>query len=232
MNYRKTNSKEAEMVACKRELTEKPQLLVLDWTNKFFEIWEKYALKFSSDKHFMLASVIVKDDKIIWIWTNSSDYHEKYWCRRKDEKWKSLYKSGEKYELCPWCNPKTAHSEPLAIKNIFVFNFLESFKDNKKILEKYSKQIKKLDFWIFETNFIWDIDDKEIFEEFLENIKEIVWEKEFEEKYKQIVDLIKDSTIFLYWHFWACHSCWHYSKDFWIKNVIVQKKVFDENKKR
>ena len=114
--YRKLNTQESEMVSYKKELTEKPQLLVLDWTNNYFEIWKEYAEKYSSDPVFKLASIIVKDDIIIWKWSNISTFHEKNWCNRKDKNWKSMYKSWEWYEKCSWCNPKTSHSEPNSIK--------------------------------------------------------------------------------------------------------------------
>ncbi len=235
MLVRELNEQEAEMVSNKKELTEKPQLLVLDWTNKFFEIWKKYAQKFSSDKYFMLASVIVKntekwfDEKnIIWIWTNSSDFHEKFLCKRKDKNWKSLYKSGEKYEFCPWCNPKTTHSESLAIRNTFVQIFLEKFQNNKKVFKKYSKQIKKLKNWIFLNNFIAEIN----FEEFVEDFKKKLWKEIYDREYSKIKEKIKNSTIFLYWHFWACPTCWNYCKDYDIKNIIVQKNAFEKNLER
>jgi len=100
--YRKLNVRETIMVSYKKELTEKPQLLVLDWTNIYFDIWKKYAEKYSSDPVFKLASVIVKDDKVIWMWSNISTFHEENWCNRKDLYWKSLYKSWEWYEVCPY----------------------------------------------------------------------------------------------------------------------------------
>jgi hypothetical protein len=168
--------------------------------------------------------------KIIWIWTNSSEYHKKFWCRRKDKNWNSLYKSGEKYELCPGCNPKTSHSESLAIKNIIIWNFLDKLKNNKQILEKYSDIISKMNLWIFETNLIEDINNIDSFENFLENIKTIIWEEEFEKKYKEIKTKINGSILFLYWHFWACPDCWNYVKNFWIKNIIVQKEAFNNRK--
>lgn len=161
--YRRLNAQESDMISYKRELTEKPQLLVLDWTNKYFEIGKQYCEEKSSDPVFKLASIIVKDNEVIWKWSNISKFHEEHWCNRKDVHWNSLYKSGEWYEKCPWCNPKTSHSEPDAINDC----------------------MKKGD-----------------------------WDK------------LKDSTLFLYWHFWPCPSCWDFCKKHWIKNIIVQSSAF------
>ena len=169
MNYRKLNKQESSMISYKKELTEEPYLLVLDWTNKYFKIGEEYAEKYSSDEFFKLASIIVKNWEIIWKWSNISTFHKEFWCKRKDKNWNSLFKSWEWYDICPWCNPKTSHSEPDAINNA----------------------IKN-----------WNIDK------------------------------IKWATLFLYWHFWACPSCWNTCKKYWIKEIIVQKRAFDKNKKR
>ncbi|MEA3387622.1 MAG: hypothetical protein U9Q66_04560 [Patescibacteria group bacterium] len=65
MNYRKLTQQEAKNVSFKKELTDNPQLLVLDGTNEYFNIAQKYADEFSSDPTHELASIIVKVDKII-----------------------------------------------------------------------------------------------------------------------------------------------------------------------
>lgn len=153
--YRKLNVQESSMVSYKKELTEKPQLLVLDWSNEYFDIWKDYA-----EKHY---------NEIIWMGSNVSKFHEENWCNRKDVNWKSLYKSWEWYDICPWCNPKTSHSEPDSIDDC----------------------IKKGN-----------------------------------------LDKLKDSTLFLYGHFWPCPNCWETCREYWIKNIIVQEKSFHLHKNR
>lgn len=222
MNYRKLTQEEAKNVSFKNELTQKPQLLVLDWTNEYFDVAKKYADKFSSDPIHKLSSIIIKVDKIIWIWTNSSHYHEKQWCRRKDENNKPIYKSGEWYDKCPWCNPETSHSELLAIRNTFLREILDNLKEDKKVLEIYKELIDETNKWIYNSNIV----SKVNYNDFMPTIKNIIWEEKFNVINQKIEEKLKDSTLYLFWHYWACETCWNNCKNYWIRNIIVQKEAF------
>lgn len=78
--------------------------------NLFMKAARDYAKIHSLDTVMPGAAVIVKDDKIIGMGANGSDYHETHECDRV----KLGCKSGEGYELCEGCHPKN-HSEPSAI---------------------------------------------------------------------------------------------------------------------
>lgn len=224
MNFRELTENEALKVPFKKELVEKPKLLVSDKLNTYFDVAKEYALKFSSDIHHIVASIIISNEwKILWMWTNSSFYHENNWCRRKDKEWKALYKSWEWYDVCPGCNPETSHSELLAIRNTFLFKILEIVKNKKDIKEKYWEIIKDLDNWISWNNLVSKIDYKE----FMDFIKNILWENEFLQIYSEIEEKLNNSTLYMFWHYWACETCWNNCKKYWIKNIIVQKEAFN-----
>lgn len=228
MNYNILTKEEGEMIPFKNQIILKPQLLVLDWTNKYFDIAKKYANTFSSDTTHKLSSIIVKIDETIGIWTNSSDYHEKEWCRRKDENGKSLYKSGEWYDKCLWCNPETSHSELLAIRNTFLHEILNNLKEDKNVLKIYKDLVEESKKWIYNSNLVLKVD----YNEFMSTIRSIIWEEKFNIINKKIEEELKGSTLYLFWHYWACETCWNNCKKYWIKNIIVQKSAFTLHKLR
>lgn len=80
--------------------------------NQFIRIARFFARLQSLDKTMPGAAVVVKDDEILGIGANGSDYHGKHGCERVRRK----CKTGEGYELCEGCHPKN-HSEPRAILN-------------------------------------------------------------------------------------------------------------------
>lgn len=229
MTLRNLTKEEMNMVPFKRELMEKPKLLVSNSTNKYFDIGIKYANKFSSDPTHKLASIIVKDDKIIGVGTNSSKYHEKYGCRRKDENGKSLYKSGDGYEVCPGCNPKTSHSELIAIRNSIIFKLFEESIQNEKVVEKYISFINQISKGRTGTNFMHKIENYELF---LKDMENLMGKKNYEVAYSHVENQLKGSTLYLYGHYWACETCWNNCKNFGIESIIVKEEFFEEHKGR
>jgi deoxycytidylate deaminase len=79
-------------------------------SNDFMKIARSFARKNSLEKIMPGCSVIVKNNFIIGIGTNGSDYHNHHECRRIALK----CKTGEGYELCEGCHPKN-HSEAKAL---------------------------------------------------------------------------------------------------------------------
>ena len=69
-----------------------------------------YAREHSLDRVMPTASVIVKNDKVIAMGANGSDYHKTHECERV----KQNIPTGQGYELCEGCHPKN-HGEPKAI---------------------------------------------------------------------------------------------------------------------
>lgn len=86
------------------------EILYVPSDNQFMIIAKNFAKENSKDKTMPGAAVIVKDDSIIGIGANGSDYHDNNDCERVIQG----SKSGEGYELCEGCHPKN-HSEPSAI---------------------------------------------------------------------------------------------------------------------
>lgn len=78
--------------------------------NQYMHLAKIYARAFSIDTTMPDACVIVKDNKIIGLGANGSDYHKDNECERV----KRNIPSGEGYELCEGCHPKN-HNEPRAI---------------------------------------------------------------------------------------------------------------------
>lgn len=68
------------------------------------------ALEYSLDTLMPCASVIVKDRQTLGIGANGSAYHAEHGCQRV----KLGMKTGEGYELCEGCHPKS-HSESKAL---------------------------------------------------------------------------------------------------------------------
>lgn len=87
-------------------------ILYVSEDNEFIKIAKQFAKDNSLDKVMPNSSVIVKDNKIIGIGANGSDYHEKHGCYRKEHN----LPTGEGYELCEGCSPKN-HGEAQAIKD-------------------------------------------------------------------------------------------------------------------
>ena len=88
------------------------ELVFIDPENEFLRVAKKYALTHSKDPKHPTGAVIVKENNIIGIGANGSDYHKNHGCPRK----KKGIKSGEGYELCEGCHPKN-HAEQRAISS-------------------------------------------------------------------------------------------------------------------
>lgn len=93
-------------------LPEGRSILYVPDDNIYIQEAKKFAKENSLDKMMPNSSVIVKDNKIIGIGVNGSDYHEKHGCYRV----KNNIPSGQGYELCDGCSPIN-HGEAKAIKN-------------------------------------------------------------------------------------------------------------------
>lgn len=91
-------------------LPEGREIKYVPLSNPFILLAKEFARKNSLDKVMPGAAVIVKEDKVIGIGANGSDYHEIHGCERV----KQGCASGQGYELCEGCHPKN-HSEPSAI---------------------------------------------------------------------------------------------------------------------
>lgn len=96
--------------------------------NLFMIQAKEFAREHSLDKVMPGAAVVVKDNEVIGMGANGSEYHKNNECERV----KQGCKSGEGYELCEGCHPKN-HSEPSAIMNA--------------LLEGYSTQGADLYLW-------------------------------------------------------------------------------------
>ena len=93
-------------------LPEGREILYVDATNEFIAKAKEYAKQHSLDAVMPNATVIVRNQKILGVAANGSNYHEKFPCKRIELK----CKSGEGYEFCEGCSPKN-HSEVKAIKD-------------------------------------------------------------------------------------------------------------------
>ncbi len=78
--------------------------------NQFMRLARSYAMSNSVDDDTPTGSVIVKNQAIVGLGANGTDYHKKNVCVRVVKK----IPTGQGYELCEGCNPKN-HSEPRAI---------------------------------------------------------------------------------------------------------------------
>ncbi len=79
-------------------------------SNSFIRVAAAYAYAYSLDDYMPNASIIVKQNKILGLAANGSDYHKSHPCRRK----LLGIPTGQGYELCEGCHPKH-HSEGKAI---------------------------------------------------------------------------------------------------------------------
>jgi len=87
-------------------------ILYVPENNQYIKIAKEFAKKNSLDKTMPNSSVIVKNNNIIGIGANGSDYHEKHGCYRI----KNNIPTGQGYELCEGCSPVN-HGEAKAIAN-------------------------------------------------------------------------------------------------------------------
>jgi len=81
-------------------------------TDRFIKEAQRVAQTLSRDQGHPTGAVIVLKGEIIGRGANGSDYHEKNGCERKRKK----IPTGEKYELCPGCDPKN-HAEQTALRS-------------------------------------------------------------------------------------------------------------------
>ncbi len=93
-------------------LPEGRTILYVTEDNEFMQTAKNFAKENSLDKSMPNASVIVKNNKIIGIGANGSDYHEKHGCYRKEHN----MPTGVGYELCDGCSPNN-HGEAKAIQD-------------------------------------------------------------------------------------------------------------------
>ena len=84
----------------------------VEHTNPYIILAKEYAKKYSLDTTMPGGAVIVKNEIVLGIGTNGSEYHKTHTCQRI----LLNCKSGEGYELCEGCHPKN-HSEPSAIND-------------------------------------------------------------------------------------------------------------------
>ena len=82
--------------------------------NQFMKMARSFAQNHSLDKIMPNACVIVKDDVVLAIGANGSDFHENNECERI----KQGIPTGQGYELCEGCHPKN-HGEQSAINDAF-----------------------------------------------------------------------------------------------------------------
>lgn len=85
----------------------------LEEANEFLVAARKFAEAHSSNPAQRTGAVVVREGKILGKGANTSDYHAKHGCRRKELN----IPTGERYELCPGCDPRT-HAEQAALQNV------------------------------------------------------------------------------------------------------------------
>lgn len=76
----------------------------------------EYARRESFDKNMPNCSVVVRDDEILGIAANGSNYHDLHGCERK----RLGSPTGQDYDKCEGCNPKN-HGEPKAIEDALAY---------------------------------------------------------------------------------------------------------------
>ncbi len=89
------------------------EILYVEEGNTFMMAAKKSAEDLSSDKEHPTGAVVVCDGEIVARGANTSDYHEKHGCRRKERG----IPTGQQYELCDGCNPKN-HAEQTALEKM------------------------------------------------------------------------------------------------------------------
>jgi deoxycytidylate deaminase len=93
-------------------LPEGKEIKYVPCDDKYMVCARMFAKRYSLDKTMPGAAVIVKNDVVIGMGANGSDYHKTHQCQRV----LLGCKSGEGYELCEGCHPKN-HSEVKAIED-------------------------------------------------------------------------------------------------------------------
>ena len=93
-------------------LPENRQFLFVPADHKYMIMAKEYARENALDKTMPSTVVIAKDDTVLGIGANGSDYHEKNACNRVE----LGCQTGEGYDLCEGCHPKN-HSETTAIND-------------------------------------------------------------------------------------------------------------------
>jgi len=86
--------------------------------NKFMKSAMLFARENSLDKIMPIGSVLVKDNNIIGLGANGSDYHNKNICKRISLN----IATGQGYDLCEGCHYKN-HSEQRAISDAIIKGF-------------------------------------------------------------------------------------------------------------
>ena len=99
-------------------LPEGKTILYAPENNYFIQEAKKFARENSLDSNSPTGSVVVKNNNIIGIGANGSDYHKIHECERV----KNHIPTGQGYELCEGCHPKN-HSENRAVKNVIEKGF-------------------------------------------------------------------------------------------------------------
>lgn len=82
----------------------------LDEENEFLTAAREAAEKHASGALQQTGAVVVREGKVLGKGANTSEYHAKHGCRRKEQN----IPTGEQYELCPGCDPRT-HAEQMAL---------------------------------------------------------------------------------------------------------------------
>ncbi len=91
-------------------LPKNKEILFVKSTHPIMLKAKEFAKNYSRDKVMPNASIIVKNNEVIGIGANGSNYHDTHECERV----KLNSKSGQDYELCEGCHPKN-HGEQTAI---------------------------------------------------------------------------------------------------------------------
>ena len=94
-------------------LPEGKEIKYVPCDDKYIVCAGMFARRYSLDKTMPGAAIIVKNDVVIGMGANGSDYHKTHQCQRV----LLGCKSGEGYELCEGCHPKN-HSEAKAIADV------------------------------------------------------------------------------------------------------------------
>ncbi len=91
-------------------MPEEGTILYVNASNKYMQLAKEFARRYSLDKTMPNTSVIVKDDEVIGIGANGSNYHELNGCVRVQRG----IPTGQGYDLCEGCHPKN-HGEQKAL---------------------------------------------------------------------------------------------------------------------
>lgn len=98
-------------------IPENRQIFYVPADNIYIKIAKEFALKNSLDKVMPNASILLKQNEVIAMAANGSDFHKNNICQRIVLK----MPTGQGYELCEGCHPKN-HSEAKAIRQSNIEN--------------------------------------------------------------------------------------------------------------